>query len=345
MQPTVLIAVLNWGLGHATRSISIINELLSKNYDVHIASDGDALLFLKKEFPDLQFHELPSYNISYPYSSIVLNILRSSYHIFNAISNEKKVLDVLIKKINPKIIISDNRYGIWHKDIKSILLTHQINLYHKVSIIAKFGTYFINYYLNKFDEIWIPDFEGEKSLGGLLSKAPKLKKYKYIGPLSRFISSKTKKKYDIAVVLSGPEPQRSIFEELVLKQLENIDKKIIVIRGKVDLEEEYWLSENIFVKSYCLSTELNKILNQSELIISRSGYTTIMDIVKLGEKAVFVPTPGQTEQEYLSEYLKNKGFFYSQKQKYFDLEDAIKQSEKYSGVEIDYDISDIVKSI
>ncbi len=334
MQPTVLIAILNWGLGHSTRSIPIIDSFLLKKYVVHIASDGEALTFLKKEYPKLIFHNLPGYNISYNYNSIVLNVIISSFSIFNAIYKEKAAINSIVQKIKPDLIISDNRYGARSSTIKSVLITHQLNIKLNNVLLAKWGTGFIRYLIRKFDEIWIPDFSGISRLSGELSAVNASEKFKFIGPLSRFNPAKSAKKYDIAVVLSGPEPQRSIFEKIILAQLNSFDKKVIVIRGKVKEQCSYALNDNVEVKNYLLSQELNEVICQSDIIISRSGYSTIMDLAVLGKKAILVPTPGQTEQEYLAKYLKKKRFYYSCCQNDFDLKKSLEKSKEYTGVKL-----------
>jgi len=343
LQPTVLIAVLNWGLGHATRTIPVINYFLKKNFEVHIASDGEALAFLRKEYPQLNFYDLPSYNISYPYSSIVLNILRSSLFIVKAIVNEKKATNRIVSELKPQYVVSDNRYGVRSKIVRSILITHQINIYHRISFISKFASFFIKLLINKFDQIWIPDFKDDNSLAGILSKAPTGIDCNYIGPLSRFSKKKKKVKYKIAVILSGPEPQRSKLEEIIKKQLINFKEKVILIRGKIEDGNDYYLGTNVLVKNYCLSEELNDIMNQSEIIISRSGYSTIMDLVKIGKKAILIPTPGQTEQEYLANYLKEKKYFYFQNQNNFNLLTALNEIENYHGVSIKIVEKDFIK--
>ncbi len=333
MQPTVLIAILNWGLGHATRSVPLIDAFLVKKYDVHIASDGESLDFLKKEFPKLKFYSLPGYNISYTHDSILKNVLQSSASILSAIFKEKYVINSIAEKINANLIVSDNRYGARSKKIRSVLLTHQLNIRLKSSILSKLATGFIRHLINKFDEIWIPDFCDSNSLSGELS-INDFDNVKFIGPVSRMRSIDLEKKYDIAVVLSGPEPQRTNFEKIVLAQLKDFEKKVIVVRGKINEEGGYYLNDNVEVKSYLLSKELNKVINQSDIVISRSGYTTIMDLAVLGKKAIFVPTPGQTEQEHLAEYLKEKKFYYSCIQDDFDLRIALEKSKNYSGVKV-----------
>ncbi len=353
MQKTVLIGVLNWGLGHATRSIPIIDRFLRKDWNVNIASDGEALDFLKKEFPNLVYHELPGYNVSYPYSSIVLNIMRSSFSILKTIQAEVTKTEEICYKIKPQLIISDNRFGVRHPDINSIFVSHQINLKSNFRLFSYLGSAININYINKFNELWIPDFDKEDSLAGELSFVNNQSKWlvkvkiphKYIGPLTRFEYQKVKKKYDIAIVISGPEPQRTKFEQLILKQIVEIDKNIIVIQGKVGAYVEHKIGNNILVKSYALSSELNDILNSSEIIISRSGYTTVMDLSVLGKKAIFVPTPGQTEQEYLAKYLKDKGFYYFQKQNNFNIEEALEQSKKFKGLKINYPLFDMYQEL
>jgi len=334
LQPTVLIAILNWGLGHATRSIPIIDAFLSNDYDVHIASDGESLNLLKKEYPNLKFYTLPEYNIKYTHKSILLNVLGSSMSILRAIFKEKTILNSIVEKIRPNIIVSDNRYGIRSKSVKSVLITHQLNIKLGSAILAKIATGFIGFLIWKFDEIWIPDYNDSASLSNELSKNKMTNKVKYIGPISRLTPLDMEKKYDIAVILSGPEPQRTKFEKKIFEQLIDIEDKVIVIRGKVDDEGAYSEKANVEVKNYLLSDEINTVINQSDIIISRSGYTTIMDLAVLGKKAIFVPTPGQTEQEYLAEYLKAKKFYYSCSQDDFELKSALERSKDYSGVKV-----------
>ena len=327
----VLFGVLNWGFGHATRSIPIIDSFLQKNCKVHIASDGDALEFLKKEYPELTIHELPGYGVSYPYLSILLNIFKSSFSILTAIRNEYLITKKLVAQINPNVIVSDNRYGFRSNTVKSILISHQVNIQLGNIILSKLADVFNHFLIKKFDELWIPDYNDQNRLAGKLSLPLKSMRHKYIGPLSRFKYQERKLKYDIAVVLSGPEPQRTKFEKIILKQMAVIGKESIVIRGKLSSDGDYYLNSNVLVRNYVLSKELNDIINESELVISRSGYSTIMDMVVLGKKAIFVPTPGQTEQEYLAKYLGGKKLYYFQKQEDFNLMDAIENVREYIG--------------
>jgi len=346
LQSTVLIAILNWGLGHATRSIPIIKLFLSKNYTVHIASDGEALLFLQKEFPDLVFHTLPTYGISYPYKSILLNVMHSGFSIFKGIYRENIMVESLVEKINPDLIISDNRYGARSRGVRSVIITHQLRIKLGNRLLSLFATGLIKFLVNKFDGIWIPDYGDSKSLGGDLSKAYQGSKYTYIGSISRFYPVQLAKKYDIAIVLSGPEPQRTKLEVLIMQQLKNIDKKVILVRGKIEDGEGYYMNDKVKIVNYMISEDLNKLFNQSELIIARSGYSTIMDLAALGKKAILIPTPGQTEQEYLAKYLRDKKFYYSVSQSEFDLEKALENIGEYNGVLIESnDLKNIISTI
>uniref|UniRef100_UPI0030DC38D0 glycosyltransferase n=1 Tax=uncultured Salegentibacter sp. TaxID=259320 RepID=UPI0030DC38D0 len=228
----ILVAVLNWGLGHATRSISIINELLNHNFEVFIASDGVALQLLQKEFPDIKCLELPSYNISYSKSasSFKWKLFTETPGILRAIRLEKKAIKEFVDEYNLNGIISDNRFGCRHKKITSVFITHQLN------VLSGNTTYLSSKlhqkYISKFDECWIPDTPGNKNLSGIMGHLKEMpENVKYIGPLSRFNKFRGQKRYDFAVVLSGPEPQRTMLEEKLLVTFQNSDKKIVFIRG------------------------------------------------------------------------------------------------------------------
>ncbi|MEZ4907700.1 MAG: glycosyltransferase family protein [Saprospiraceae bacterium] len=317
MNSKIIFGVLNWGLGHASRSIPIIHELLEKGNEVIIASDSGALILLQKEFPNLKFYTLTPYNVNYKYMSIVINMISQALKINNAIKKEAKELKKIIDIEKPDLIISDNRFGFSHKNIKTIFITHQLNIQHKNPLIKKLANIINHHFIQKFDELWIPDFEGEKSIAGELSDCSMNIKHKYIGIQSNLKYHELPKKYDICFILSGPEPSRTKFEKIAIDLSIKSDKRILIIQGKMDKNEEIYLQNNVILKSHTSGKELNDIINQSELIICRSGYSSVMDMVKLNKKAIFVPTPGQTEQEYLGEYLSKKGLYKSISQQNF----------------------------
>ncbi len=345
----ILVCPLNWGIGHATRCIPIINKLLEYNQNIIIAADERPLALLKKEFPDLQFIVFPGYNVLYPRKgSMVFKILEYSLRILKDIYIEHKKLKAIIKKHNIDIVISDNRYGLWNNDVFSVFMTHQLMI--KCPEIIKFAEPVLNIiiknFIKKYDECWIPDYQGDINLSGDLSHKYKLPSNTYyIGPLSRFflktnkIDKTVKINYDVLFMISGPEPQRTIFEKIIFAQLKNSNIKAIVVRGITEKRKEYNLNDNIKVFSHLKSDEMKKNIQQSGIVICRSGYSSVMDLVALGKKAVFVPTPGQTEQKYLAEYLFNKNLYYFINQKKFNLKNAIKQCIDFSGFPIEYDFS------
>lgn len=298
----ILVAVLNWGLGHATRCIPIIKELQQHNFEVFLASDGAALELLKKEFPGLSSFELPAYNISYSKSagSFKWKLIAETPRILKAIKKEKKIIKLLVEKHALNGIISDNRPGCRYKHIKCAFITHQF------SVLSGNTTYLSSKlhqkYISKFDECWIPDAPGNRNLSGIMGHLKEMpENVKYIGPLSRFNKLPLHKKYDFAVILSGPEPQRTMLEEKLLLAFQNSDKKIVFIRGIFTGESITSSNKNLKIINYLTSKDLEEVILGSEIIICRSGYSSIMDLAKLEKKAFFIPTPGQFEQEYLAE--------------------------------------------
>ncbi len=306
MSKKVLIAPLNWGLGHATRCIPIINALINEGLEPVIASDGVALSLLKKEFPDLQAKELPSYNIEYAKkgSNFKYKMLLNSPKIAHAITAEKKAIKKIIKSEEFCGIISDNRMGVRHKSLPSVFITHQLTvLSGKTTSIS---TKLHNKYIKKFDVCWVPDMADDPNLSGELGHPKKNNiPVTYLGPLSRFQYKVVPKKYDIMVLLSGPEPQRTLLEQKLFQEFEQSDKKIVFVRGLIEETQQTYVKNNITIHNYLTGVDLENTINSSNLIISRSGYTTVMDLAKLKKKAFFIPTPGQFEQEYLAERLTN----------------------------------------
>ena len=305
----ILIAPLNWGLGHATRCIPIIELLLNLKQRVIIASDGDALLLLRSEFPNLEFIELPPYRISYPKNGKLFKwkLILQLPKINTTIIQEHKTLKKLIKKHQIDAVISDNRPGLYSKIIPSIYITHQTKVLSGWT--TQITSYLHQYYIKKFSKCWIPDYSNHYSLSGKLSKVNSLNlKPTYIAPLSRLKPKLVTKKYDILAILSGPEPQRTILEEILLIQFKNANKKILLVRGIPNAKPiENKDIKHLTIINFMKAKELELSINQSEIIIARSGYSTIMDLTHLGKKAFFIPTPGQYEQEYLAKRLQQKG--------------------------------------
>jgi predicted glycosyltransferase len=184
--------------------------------------------------------------------------------------------------------------------------------------------------LKQFDECWIPDLSTSR-LSGKLSDPKKLPHIRFIGLLSRMEKLSIPEKWDLVVVLSGPEPQRTIFEKMIITQVKQLNINTIIIQGLTEKRVQKSISEHIKIISYATSKELNEVMCAAKVILCRSGYSSLMDLAVIQKKAILVPTPGQTEQEYLADFLFEKGIFYSQRQKSFDLKKALEELEAFSG--------------
>lgn len=327
----ILIAPLDWGLGHATRCIPIIKELIDLNCDVLIAADKKNFLLLKKEFPNTVFLPCKGYKIRYSRSKkyFSLQLFFQLPKIIFSIFREKNWLSKMVKLHSIDAVISDNRFGMYHKKIPSIYISHQLSIKTRNKFSEIIAQKIHYYFIKKYSACWIPD----KKINGLAGELSHPKKIPqnvvYIGPLSRFKPIKDPEKvYDLLITISGPEPQRSIFEKIIIQQLKDFAGKALVIRG-IPSEENFYssLNDSITLVNHLPANELNTIIEQSKIIISRSGYTTVMDLAALEKKAILIPTPGQTEQEYLAKYLSEKKYFFTAEQKSFSLQEAL---EKYS---------------
>lgn len=329
----ILIAPLDWGLGHATRCIPIARALEKEGYEVLFCAASRSLDLLIKEFPRNQFIKLEGYNITYPKNGwMIFSMIFQSFRILNKIRKEHKDLKQIIADFEIDGIISDNRYGMYNKTIPSVFITHQVNIQSPILsiLIRKVNLWFIN----KYQECWIPDTE-QNILSGSLSKIKiENHNFKFIGPLSRFKKIDATKKIDILAIVSGPEPQRSIFENLLKKQLLDSGKNSILVLGKTEANKEEKI-ENLTVLNHLPSKELNQAMSNSEIVISRSGYSTIMDLAALDKKAIFIPTPGQTEQIYLANLFAEQKVAFAQHQHDFELKKALEESKKYSGFKIE----------
>lgn len=324
----VLIAPLDWGLGHATRCIPIINYLSALGVQVILAGEGETIEILRKTQPETVILPLKGYRVRYGRKKklFFLNMLVQFPKIISAVYNERKWLKKTIAEYHIDAVISDNRFGLSNPNIPSVFITHQLAIKTGFKWLDAWAAK-INYrFIEKFNECWVPDTEGHPNLAGALSHPRQLPRIpvKYLGVLSRFKTMPAEKKYDLLILLSGPEPQRSIFERILLRQVTAIQGKIAVVRG-LPLEAGAFSNGHaqLTVFNHLPADELNRLVLQSKCIVARCGYSTVMDLVSLQQKAVLVPTPGQTEQEYLATYLEQNELFITCKQDIFSLEKAV----------------------
>jgi len=313
----VLYAVLNWGLGHATRSVPIIESLLHFGAEVEITSSGLALSYLKKRFPSLTFHSLPDREVLYSKNGARSGLIKRAL-IQSSINSEQNLFVTgLVRERGFTHIVSDNVYGAYLPDIPSALISHQLSLkvpFGESLINAKLATW-----INRFSEVWIPDGPNHLVSGDLASSQKVTIPKKHLGVPSRFMKDNiVEKKYRIGVLLGGPEPQRSILEEDLLKLLKSVEGKKILFRGSEITDD--LLDDSLEITALGDGQEMASKLAACELVIGRSGYSTICDLMVIGSKALLIPTPGQSEQEYLAGRMRIQPQFSTCSQEKLDLE-------------------------
>ncbi|MEH6534951.1 MAG: glycosyltransferase [Psychroserpens sp.] len=295
---------------------------------------------LRKEFPELESIELPSYKITYPKKGkhFKLKMLQNSPKMAKAIKAEKKSVASIIEDYHIDGIISDNRLGIHNKKIPCVFITHQLQVLSGNT--TWLSTKLHQKIIKRFHECWVPDNLGNVNLSGILGHTHMHEMpIKFIGPLSRFSKEDRPIRYDVMVLLSGPEPQRTFIEDQLLCEFKKHKGKVIFVRGLIEKEQHISEENNMRVYNFMTSEELGNAINESKTVVARSGYTTIMDLTKLSKNVFFIPTPGQFEQEYLAERLTNLGYAASCKQKDFTI-DKLSQISEYKGLSImEYEVN------
>lgn len=328
-QKKILICPLDWGLGHATRCIPLIDYLIQQGCTVIVAGNETTNALIKAEFPTLCFVYLKGYQVKYAASAwgLPFVIARQIPRLLKTIRYEHHWLQQAIDTYAIDIVIADNRYGLYSTKVPCVFITHQLQIaVPQSSFIQKWVNAMNHRMIKKFTAIWVPDVESHAMSGKLSTHNNELSQVSFIGNLSRFnLAKSVPLKYKIMVLLSGPEPQRSKLEALVLSQLQHTQEPILVVRGKPDAQPIKPSNNQIHMVNHLAKNDLQMALLQSAIIVCRSGYSTIMDLIKLHKHAFLIPTPGQTEQEYLATYLAEKKWFLSVSQAAFDINDAVKQ--------------------
>jgi len=350
----ILVCPLNWGLGHASRLIPVIRELLNSKFRVYIGAAGYSLELLKQEFPEPEYINFPSFTVTYgKRKSLSLQLFLQLPKIIYGIIREHAALKKLVKCYSIDLVISDNRFGLWSKKVPAIYITHQLHviLPHCLRLFEPLIYRLHRQIISRYSECWVPDFADPlDNLSGKLSHVHRQpSNIKFIGPLSRFSSYPVKStinkrySYDIAIILSGPEPQRTIVEKQLIDEIRNSQYNALIIRGRPDKKQITETSENIALVSHMPTGEFVNMIRLSRYIICRSGYSTIMDLAALKRTAVLIPTPGQTEQEYLARQL--SAYFYCAEQDSFNLAGAIEEIKKYRGPDFKMTDSELKKQI
>lgn len=332
----ILVAPLDWGLGHATRCIPIIKELLKNDCEVWLAGEGRQEVLFRYEFPDLPFLSLPGYNIKYSKTSggFFLKMILQIPGILRLVRSEHRWLNKTIGTHGFDGVISDNRFGLHHSHVPSVFITHQLTIKTPLGkwnekILQKW-----NYkYISRFRECWVPDLVGENNLAGKLSHPSIMPNIpvKYIGSLSRFEEKdQSEIRGHLLFILSGPEPQRTILENKVINDVSHYPGTATVVRGLPLAQTVIPSTSMIKFYNHLPAMELNEEVVKADWVISRPGYSTIMDLARTQKKSILIPTPGQTEQEYLAKVLGQKKVAFSIAQKEFSLSPALEKAKTFN---------------
>ncbi|GAA4740818.1 glycosyltransferase [Flavisolibacter ginsenosidimutans] len=332
--PKILVAPLDWGLGHATRCVPVVRELLRQGCTVLLAGESKQKALLQQEFPHLPFLELPGYRIEYASSGwgLAAKIVAQIPKLLSAMKDEQEWLKKVVEEEKIDAVISDNRYGLYHADVHAVFVTHQLRIKAPVKLAEDFLQEMAYSYINKFDECWVPDAEGNEVLAGELSHPEELPSIplRYVGTLSRFGNAQMPENgKSLLILLSGPEPQRTLLEESLLDELKEYEQPVVLVRGLPGEAGELNVPENVSVYNHLPAAELEEKIRNASLVIARCGYSTVMDLTVLKKRSILIPTPGQTEQEYLAGYLMKRSFAFCVAQKKFRLKNALALAENF----------------
>lgn len=335
------ISPLDWGLGHASRLVPIIHFLQKKGHIIFLGTNTKNSAFYQAIFPNIPQITIKGYGITYAKKHMIFNLILQIPRIKLAIFREYFQLKKIVNKHNIDTVISDSRFGLWNKKTKNYIISHQLQILYPRHLwpFGRLLNWTNKLLLNQFDTCLIPDSE-DHLFSGLLSKNDKIKNQKFIGPLSRFSlieSSQTEQSKQLVFVLSGPEPQRSLFEDLIIDQLKQSSFSALLISGEPEKEYEKQIGPNIKKIAHLTDIEFAKTLKEAAVVFSRSGYSSIMDYAALQLKqVVLIPTPHQTEQEYLAQKLKKSKNCYSCSQKDFSLKESLENVKFFNGFSKDF---------
>jgi len=364
--PPVLVCPLDWGLGHATRCVPLIRIFLDRGMKVVVAAGGDALEFLRKAFPSggppsspaVRFLSLPGKAVRYPGGggslSMTWSLMRQLPGLLYSVRSEHRRLQDLVRETGAGWVVSDNRYGLFTKRVPCVFMGHQLNLRPPRGMAWAGGLMNrVNHWLiGRFSACWVPDFPGTCNLSGTLSHGGRLAgRVRYLGPLSRFRDLAVQPTDNplpedfppdfLLLLLSGPEPQRSLFEQLLVEQLAGLSFSAVMVRGLVGSgagQDRSYMPDHLpgncrlAVFDHLPDRPLAWLLKESGVVVCRPGYSSLMDLSVFGKKALLVPTPGQTEQEYLGQRLQAAGLAACLSQEGLPLESGVDKARSGSGI-------------
>lgn len=317
-----MIAPLDWGMGHTTRSVPLIQYLQQLGHTVVFAGNQWQRSYINETFKAIDTIHLDGYNVHYSHSGsrFMLSLFSQLPKLLKTIQKEHDWLLNIAAQQHLDGIITDNRYGLYHPRIPSVIMTHQVLAQSGMGDMIDRLTSRVHYkQLRKFSQCWVVDVPGKPNLAGKLAHPAIMPpNAKYIGLLSQIEPAETSAEH-LLILLSGPEPQRTMLSELLWRQVQHYKGKLVFIEGSNETATPDNIPGNISYYKRVTKEVLQPLLEAACMVICRSGYSTLMDLAVLDKPAILVPTPGQTEQEYLGKHLHKEGVFYHAPQKTFNL--------------------------
>jgi uncharacterized protein (TIGR00661 family) len=325
----VVYAIIDWGLGHVTRSTPIIKRLIKDENKIILVSYGKALSMLKQEFPECTILEVKDTQIKYPkfgFLFVFAMVLQIPKMLFGW-AYERSQIKKIVKEYKADLIMTEMRLGFWHKKIPSVLITHQLRFHlpKRLQWAGILGECFNRIVFTHFNRVFVPDAAGKPNLSGILSHDTAISRHpkvRHIGCLSSVVPSEKSviEDIDYLISISGPEPQRTEFEKKVLSQLDRLEGKVVVTLGRpAEGKNIIRQDDKVTIYAHLNRADMNNIMLRAKHVICRSGYSTVMELLALNKSAMFIPTPGQTEQEYLGTLYEEEGLFTSCSQDKLDL--------------------------
>jgi len=320
----ILYAVCAWGLGHATRSLPILRRL-AREHRVIVYSDGPALALVRSELPDLAFVEAPAYPNIFGGRLLALDFFLGLPRLVRAMRAEYRETQTLVAMHGIDRVVSDSRWGVSSRRVPSIFISHHLRQvaprgFRAAERLTEAVTWRSIH--GRYRRILVPDVASGGGLSGRL--AHELSRYdpaqlRYIGPISDVTRQAVTRDLDTLVVLGGPEPSRSRLEEHLLPGLAALPGRTVVLRGVPDARAPRWPLATVAAFPHAPKAERDTLFSAARVIVGRSGYTTLMDAASVGARALFIPLPGQTEQEYLAARLAQRGLTHHVRERDVDL--------------------------
>lgn len=335
----VLFAVSSWGLGHATRDLILIRGLLNAGHEVTVLSTDRALKLLRSELPDCRdFVDLPDIPkpLGHTAPSFYLKMSLAMPLVFRTFWMEHRFVDALCRSRGLDRVVSDSRYGVWSADVPSYHLMHTL---HQIS---PFRARFVEYVAEAIQErllsgarkVLVPDQEQNGLAGDLCHDLAVFRpnQVEYLGILSSVERMLVEQDVDYFITVSGVEPQRSLLEKKVLRQARDLNGRVVITLGRPDLPFSVSDDGRMAVYTYLGRRRQAEMMNRARMVVSRSGYTTLMELAEIGKRALTIPAVGQSEQEYLAKLHEQRGAMHGVRQGRLDLPRDVKAAERYSGL-------------